>query len=528
VRSCKIELTTTMKNALTPLTFLSRSAFVYGDRIAVIDGERRFTYAQFQERVHRLAGALRKLGVGPGDRVAVLSPNTAMALEPHYGVPLMGAVLVMLNTRLAATELQWILNHCEAKVLLVDPLLAGQMEPLRGQMPALEHFITDYEGLLAGAEACEAQPVEIDEDGLLSINYTSGTTGFPKGVMFSHRGAYLNSLGELMEYGLREDTVYLWTLPLFHCNGWCFSWAVTAAGGVHVLLRQPQPERVVELIRGEGVTHLCGAPVVVGALAHYCAQNGVRFGSGLRIVTAGAPPSPAVLRAAEEMGAEMFHCYGLTETYGPMTLCAWRSEWNRLPADERAQRKAKQGVPYIIAGTDCRLVDEAMQDVPADGNTMGEIVMRGNNVMIGYFRNPEATAEAFRGGWFHSGDYAVMHPDGYLEIRDRKKDIIISGGENISSVEVEKVIYEHPAVLEAAVVAVPDEKWGEAPKAFVTLKEEGAADAAEIIAFCRERMAHFKCPKQVEFCVLPKTATGKIRKNELREKEWAGLEKRVN
>lgn len=517
-----------MKTPLTPLAFLARSAFVYPDRTAVIDGEHRFTYLQLQDRVHRLAAALRNLGIQPGDRVAVLSPNTVMALEPHYGVPLIGAVLVMLNTRLAPAELQWILNHCGAKVLLVDPQLAPQLEPLRSQMPALQHFITGYEALLASADPAQANPVEPEEDGMLSINYTSGTTGFPKGVMFSHRGAYLNALGELMEYGLKEDSVYLWTLPLFHCNGWCFSWAVTAAGGVHVLLRQPQPDRTVELIRNHNVTHLCGAPVVIGALAHHCAQHGIRFSNGLRIITAGAPPSPAVLRAAEEMGVEMFHCYGLTETYGPMTLCAWRSEWNALPANERAQRKAKQGVPYIIAGTDCRLVDENMQDVPADGNTMGEIVMRGNNVMIGYFHNPQATAEAFRGGWFHSGDYAVMHPDGYLEIRDRKKDIIISGGENISSVEVEKTIYEHPAVLEAAVVAIPDDKWGEVPKAFVTLKQEGAATAEDIISFCRDRMAHFKCPKQIEFRALPKTATGKIRKNELREKEWANREKRVN
>ncbi|MBS1825208.1 MAG: AMP-binding protein [Acidobacteria bacterium] len=517
-----------MKNALTPLNFLARSAFVYGDRLAVIDGDRRFTYAQFQERAFRLAAALRKLGVEPGDRVAVLSPNTVMALEPHFGVPLIGAALVMLNTRLAGPELVWILNHCEAKVLLVDPQLAPVLESLRDQMPALLHFITDYEGLLESGCVADVQPIEPDEDGMISINYTSGTTGFPKGVMFRYRGAYLNALGELMEYGLNSSSVYLWTLPLFHCNGWCFPWAVTAAGGVHVLLRQPVPERVVELIRQEGVTHLCGAPIVVGSLAHYCAQQGVKFDNGLRIITAGAPPSPAVLRSAEEMGAEMFHCYGLTETYGPMTVCAWRKEWNQLPANARAQRKARQGVPYIVAGTDCRLVDEQMNDVPADGNSMGEIVMRGNNVMIGYFRNPEATAEAFRGGWFHSGDYAVMHPDGYLEIRDRKKDIIISGGENISSVEVEKQIYEHPAVLEAAVVAVPDEKWGEVPKAFVTLKSEGAATAEDIIAFCRSRMAHFKCPKHVEFRLLPKTATGKIRKNELREKEWAGREKKVN
>ncbi|MBI4904695.1 MAG: long-chain-fatty-acid--CoA ligase [Acidobacteria bacterium] len=517
-----------MKTALTPLQFLARSAFVYRDKIAVVDGEERYTYAQFERRCHRLGSALRRLGVRQGDRVAVLSPNTSMALDPHFGVPLIGAVLVMLNTRLHAKELAWILNHCEAKVLLVDPQLAPAMEEVRGELPHVQHFLTDYEALLAtGEDRITDAPVP-DEDGLLAINYTSGTTGFPKGVMFSHRGAYLNALGELMEYGLKETSVYLWTLPLFHCNGWCFPWAVTAAGGRHVGLRAPHPEPIVEAIRAEGVTHLCGAPVVVGGLAHYASQKGVLFQNGLRIITAGAPPSPAVLRSAEEIGAEMFHCYGLTETNGPMTLCAWRNEWSELPPHQRAALKARQGVPYIIAGTDVRLVDEQMNDVPSDGSTMGEVVMRGNNVMIGYYNNPESTAQAFRGGWFHSGDYAVMHPNGYLEIRDRKKDIIISGGENISSVEVEKVIYEHPAVLEAAVVAVPDEHWGEVPKAYVTLKSEGAATAEDIIAFCRERLTHFKCPKKVEFGALPKTATGKIRKNELREKDWAGRGKRVN
>ncbi|MBI3209000.1 MAG: long-chain-fatty-acid--CoA ligase [Candidatus Solibacter usitatus] len=517
-----------MKNVLTPLHFLSRSAFVYRDKVAVVDGERRFTYAELETRVHRLASALRGLGIAPGDRVAVLSPNTSMALEPHFGVPLLGAVLVMLNTRLHSSELTWILNHCEAKVLLVDPQLAPVLEEVKKDLPSLRHFISDYEALLAtGADRLE-NPPEPGEDDLMAINYTSGTTGFPKGVMFSHRGAYLNALGELMEYGLREDSIYLWTLPMFHCNGWCFTWAVTAAGGRHICLRQPLPELAAAAIREESVTHLCGAPVVVGGLAHYAAQNSLKFTSGLRIITAGAPPSPAVLRAAEETGAEMFHCYGLTETYGPMTVCAWRKEWNGLEAGERSRWKARQGVPYIIAGTDVRLVDENMNDVAADGQSMGEVVMRGNNVMIVYYKNPESTEQSFRGGWFHSGDYAVMHPNGYLEIRDRKKDIIISGGENISSVEVEKVVYEHPAVLEAAVIAIPDEKWGEAPKAFVTLKEGSTASAEDIIHFCRERMSHFKCPKKIEFGPLPKTATGKIRKNELREKEWGGLEKRVN
>ncbi len=517
-----------MKSPLTPLSFLARSAFVYRDKVAVADGDRLFTYGEFQQRVHRLAAALRARGIGPGDRVAVLSPNTVMALEPHFAVPLIGAVLVMLNTRLQGAELAWILNHCEARFLLVDPQLAAILEPVHGELAHVRHFVTDYESLLAEGTLPLGEVPEPDEDGLLAINYTSGTTGFPKGVMFSHRGAALNALGEMLEYGLNESSVYLWTLPLFHCNGWCFPWAVTAAGARHVCLRQPHPGPIVDAIRDSGVTHLCGAPVVVGGLAHHASSHGIRFQNGLRIVTAGAPPSPAVLRSAEEMGAEMFHCYGLTETYGPMTLCAWRAEWNDLPPQERSRVKARQGVPYVIAGTDVRLVDEHMIDVPADGETMGEVVMRGNNVMIGYYRNPEATTEAFRGGWFHSGDYAVMHPNGYLEIRDRKKDIIISGGENISSVEVEKTIYDHPAVLEAAVVAVPDDHWGEVPKAYVELKTGDGVTADDLVAFCRERLAHFKCPKHVEFGPLPKTATGKIRKNELRERDWKGREKRVN
>ncbi|MCS7025752.1 MAG: acyl--CoA ligase family protein [Bryobacteraceae bacterium] len=517
-----------MKRALTPLTFLARSGFVYRDKVAVIHDDLRFRYAEFQDRCHRLAAGLRALGVEPGDRVAVLAPNTPMALEPHFAVPLIGAVLVMLNTRLAGSELAWILNHSGAKVILADPQLVKVLDPHRAEMPELKHVVTDYEAFLAGGVLPLEPLPEPDEDGLLSINYTSGTTGFPKGVMYSHRGAYLNALGELLQYGLCESSVYLWVLPLFHCNGWCFPWAVTAAGATHVCLRQAHPEQIAAAIASYRVTHFCGAPVVVGSLAHYAATQGIRFDHGLRIITAGAPPSPAVLRAAEAMGAEIFHCYGLTETYGPMTLCDWRREWDALPPEERARIKARQGVPYIIAGTDVRVVDEQMNDVPADGVTMGEVVMRGNNVMIGYYKNPQATEQAFQGGWFHSGDYAVMHPNGYLEIRDRKKDIIISGGENISSVEVERVLYEHPAVLEAAVVAVPDEKWGEVPKAFLTLKEGHWATPEEIIAFCRERMAHFKCPKHVEFRPLPKTATGKIRKNELRELEWAGREKRVN
>jgi fatty-acyl-CoA synthase len=504
-----------MKSVLTPLDFLERSAWVYRGRIAVVDGARHFTYAQFRERVHRQASALDKLGIAPGDRVAVLAPNTVAALEAQFGVILAGAVLVMLNTRLQGAELVWILNHCEARAVIADPQLAPLLESVSGELPHLAHLISDYEGLLAQGDF-PFTSVPPDEDGLVAVNYTSGTTGFPKGVMYTHRGAYLNALGEALEHGLTCRSVYLWTLPLFHCNGWCFPWAVTAAGARHVCMRHVDPEKIVELIRAEGVTHLCGAPVVVGTLAEYCAAKGIRFEGGLHIVTAGAPPSPAVIRAAEEMGASLAHAYGLTETYGPHTICAWHPEWDAFPPAERARMKARQGVPYIVAGGCLRVVDTQMRDVPPDGQSMGEVVMRGNNVMLGYYRNPKATEEAFRGGWFHSVDLAVMHPDGYIEIRDRQKDIVISGGENISSIEVEKVLAEHPAVLEAAVVAIPDEKWGEVPKAFVGLKSGRQASAEELIEFCRAKLAHFKCPKQVEFGPLPRTATGKIRKNELR------------
>jgi fatty-acyl-CoA synthase len=496
----------TMIAPLTPLDFLARSAAVFRDAVAVVDGARRFTYAEFDDRVSRLAGALWNLGVGPGDRVAVLAANGALPLEAHFGPMRIGAVLVMLNTRLQANELRWILRHCGAKVLLSDTPF---------EAPDVEHFVGDYEGLLARAKPCPPAPVT-DENALIAINYTSGTTGFPKGVMFSHRGAWVNAIGEIAEYGLNHRSVYLWTLPMFHCNGWCFTWAVTAAGGRHVCLPRPDPAEALRLIEQESVTHLCGAPVVVASLAQHCAAKGIRLARPLRIVTAGAPPPPAVLRAAEDMGAEVFHAYGLTETYGPHTVCIWKPEWDALPAAERAQLKARQGVPYLVAGMDLRVVDAEMKDVPADGQTMGEVLMRGNNVMLGYFDNPDATAEAFRGDWFHSGDLAVVHPDGYIELRDRAKDIVISGGENISSIEVEKVIADHPAVAEAAIVAAPDEKWGEVPKAYVGLKPGMAVTAAELIEWCRGRMAHFKCPKHVEFGPLPRTATGKVRKNELR------------
>jgi acyl-CoA synthetase (AMP-forming)/AMP-acid ligase II len=505
-----------MISPLSPLDFLARSAHTWRNSIAVVEGERRFTYAEFAQRVERQAAALQALGVAPGDRVAVLAPNGAMALEAHFAPMRIGAIVVMLNTRLASGELEWILKHCGAKVLLVDPAL----KPLIVNA-GVSRVIDDYEAMLAGAPAgCTPHPVT-DENACVAVNYTSGTTGFPKGVMYTHRGAWVNALGEIAEHGLDQRSVYLWTLPMFHCNGWCFTWAVTATGGRHVCLRQPDPAEAVRLIEAEGVTHLCGAPVVVSSLAQYCVAHQVKFARGLRIVTAGAPPPPAVIRAAEEVGAGIAHAYGLTETYGPHTVCSWNPAWDALPVEERALLKARQGVAYMIAGMDLRVSDAHMNDVPADGQTMGEVLMRGNNVMLGYYDNPKATAEAFEGGWFHSGDLAVMHPDGYIELRDRKKDIVISGGENISSIEVEKALADHPAVAEVAIVAAPDPKWGEVPKAYVGLKPGAQATAEELIAWCRERLSHFKCPKLVEFGPLPRTATGKIRKNELRARAKA-------
>jgi fatty-acyl-CoA synthase len=501
-----------MTSPLTPLDFLARSAHVFRDVTAVVDGGRRFTYSEFAARVDRMAAALQHLGVAAGDRVAVVAPNGAMALEAHFGPMRIGAILVMLNTRLGAEELKSMIGHSGARVVLAAPALRPMVEGASAR-----HIIDDYEGFLETGRGKALRPLApTDENAPISINYTSGTTGFPKGVMYTHRGAWVNAVGEITEHGLDGRSVYLWTLPMFHCNGWCFPWAVTAVGGRQVCLARPEPAEIVRLIQQEGVTHLCGAPVVVAGIAQYCGEHRIRFERPLRIVTAAAPPPPAVLRAIEETGAAINHVYGLTETYGPHTVCAWKSAWDDLPPDERARVKARQGVAYMVAGTDLRVVDENMRDIPADGGTLGEVVMRGNNVMLGYYENPQATAEAFAGGWFHSGDLAVMHADGYIELRDRAKDIVISGGENISSIEIEKVLADHPAVAEAAIVAAPDEKWGEVPKAYVTLRPGVSAGAEELIAWCRTRLAHFKCPREVEFGPLPRTATGKVRKNELR------------
>ena len=522
---------------LTPLQFLERTAFVYRDKPAVRYGSVWRTYPELYARVRRLAGALEQAGLKAGDRIAVLLPNVPPMLEAHFGVPLMGGVLVAINIRLLADEISYILEHSGSKALIYDTEYAATVDKIRAQLPNLRLFVAydesgitrpdvGYEEFLAsGSDEPRALPA-VDEDSIISINYTSGTTGRPKGVMYTHRGAAVNALGEIVEMGLRPESVYLWTLPMFHCNGWIFPWAVTAIGASHVLLRKVDPPLIWRLIESEGVTHFCGAPTVLVSLAND--PGAKRIERGLTITTAGAPPSPKIIRHMESLGAKIIHVYGLTETYGPITVCAWQEQWNYLPEDERAVLKSRQGVGYVSAGNLVRVVGEDMNDVARDGETMGEIVMRGNNVMKGYYNDPEATAKAFAGSWFHSGDLAVWHANGYIEIRDRGKDIIISGGENISTQQVEKVIVEHPAVLEAAVVAVPDDKWGEVPKAFVTLKVGAKATPEEIIAFARERLPGFKCPKYVEFGDLPKTSTGKIQKYVLRDREWAGRAKRVN
>ncbi len=510
--------------ALTPTAFLDRSALVFRDRVAVVEGERRWTYAQFRDRCLHQAGMLAELGVHPGDRVAVLAPNSSLMLEAHYGVLYAGAVLVALNVRLSAAELRTILEHADAKVLLV----AAELRDLADQVVGPDRGAgsdrrvveagPDYEALL-GAAAPLVVPVG-DERALMALNYTSGTTGTPKGVMYHHRGAYLQALAMCTHFHLTSAAVYLWTLPMFHCNGWCFTWAVTAAGGTHVCLPAVDPARVWELFATESVTHLCGAPTVLTSLVNHPDAAPIADREVV-VAVGGAPPSPTLLERCADLGLAVTHLYGLTETFGPIVICDWRSEWNLLPVAEQAVRRSRQGVANVVAQR-VRVVDAHGADVPDDGVTMGEVALRGNDVMLGYYRDPEATAAAAPDGWFRSGDLGVLHPDGYLEIRDRAKDVIISGGENISSVEVEAVLVSHPAVLEAAVIPVPDDKWGERPMAWVTLKPGQSASPEELKAHVRERLAGFKVPDRFEFGALPKTGSGKIRKFELREAVWSG------
>jgi fatty-acyl-CoA synthase len=515
------------RSELNPVEFLVRAAYMYAEKTAVVEGERRHSYRDLAARSWRLAHALRSAGLGKGDRVATLLFNSSAMLEAHFGVPAAGGILVAINHRLSPAEVAYILQHSGARFLLLD----SELETL------VQDAATDgltivrcgdpddgYERFLA--EASESRPeswLEHEEE-TISINYTSGTTGRPKGVQYTYRGAYLNALGEVVTAGMSPDSVYLWTLPMFHCNGWCFPWAVTAVAGRHVALRAVEPDLIWRLIDEEAVTHYCGAPTVQLMVINHPGAH--RLEQPVTAMVAAAPPSPTLLARMSELNFRIVHVYGLTETYGPITTSPEQEGAQELPVEERAKRLSRQGQAYVCADL-VRVVDEGLNDVPRDGQTMGEVIMRGNNVMSGYFADEAATDKAFRGGWFHSGDLAVWHPDGNIELRDRGKDIIISGGENISSIEVEQTIVAHPAVLECAVVGVPHEHWGERPKAFVTLNVGASASAEELIAFCRDRLAHYKCPDAIEFGPLPKTSTGKVQKFVLREREWAGRETRV-
>ena len=522
--------------ALSPLSFLKRAAAVYPNKPAVVH-DRVYSYAEFGARARRLASALQRRGFGRGDTVAVMAPNVPALLEAHFGVPLAGCVLNPLNIRLDAANLAFILEHGEAKVLITDREFAPTIERALKQLAKRPLVIDiddpmtelqggergarlgelDYEAFLAEGDPEFPWSLPEDEWQALCLLYTSGTTGNPKGVVYHHRGAYLNAVGQAVTYGLDRRSVYLWTLPMFHCSGWTFTWGVTAAQGTHVCLRRVDPRLVYPLIEERKVTHLCGAPIVLNMLAHAPADVRRALPHPVLVVTGGAAPPSTVIANMEKQGFNVVHAYGLTECYGPATYCATQDDWAEMDLDLRAARMARQGVSYVTLEEATVLDPESLVEVPRDGETMGELMLRGNTVMRGYLKNPSATDEAFAGGWFHTGDLGVLHPDGYIEVKDRSKDIIISGGENISSLEVEEALYRHPKVLEAAVVARPDARWGETPCAFVTLKEGAEATAEEIIAFCRDGMAHYKAPKTVIFRELPKTSTGKIQKFVLRE-----------
>ena len=521
---------TVFRSELNPVDFLYRAAYLYPDKVAVAAGKRRYSYTELAERSWRLANALRSAGLAKGERVAALLFNSPAMLEAHFGVPAAGGILVAVNNRLSGAEIGYILQHSGAKYLLLDTGLAAVAE-VSGLAGVTVIRCDDtgepgdpYEEFLAGASPVRPASWLEHEEETISINYTSGTTGRPKGVQYTYRGAYLNALNEVIVAGLGNDSAYLWTLPMFHCNGWCFPWAVTAVAARHVTMRAVDPELIWELIDGEGVTHYNGAPTVQLMVVNHPRAH--RLERPVTAMVAAAPPSPTLLARMSELNFRVVHVYGLTETYGPITVCPEQEAWRELPVEERATYLARQGQAYPSSDL-VRVVDEQMTDVPQDGKVMGEVIMRGNNVMSGYFDDEAATRKAFAGGWFHSGDLAVWHPDGNIELRDRGKDIIISGGENISSIEVEQTIAAHPAVLECAVIGIPHPHWGERPKAFVTLNEGATADAEEIIAFCRERLAHYKCPDSIEFGALPKTSTGKTQKFVLRQREWADQDTRV-
>lgn len=519
---------------LTPLSGLAWAERVYAERTAVIHGDMRYTYARMAERCRRLASALAGRGIAKGDTVAVIAPNTPALLEAHYGIPLAGAVVNALNIRLDAGALAFILGHGEAKLVIVDkafgPVMAEALARLEGPRPIVVHVDDgqaeggaligeiDYEAFLETGDPAWPRLFPDDEWDALALNYTSGTTGNPKGVVYGHRGAFLNATANALSFRLGPESVYLWTLPMFHCNGWTYTWAVTLAGGTHVCLRQVDPALIFPAIAEHGVTHLCAAPVVLTMLIH--APDAVKraFDRTVHVATGGAAPPSAVISAMESMGFSITHLYGLTETHGPSVLCAWQPGLDAMPLEERAAFVARQGVHHQMIADMAVRDPDTMEEMPADGESIGELMLRGNTVHQGYLKNPEATAAAFEGGWYRTGDLAVTHPDGYVQVKDRSKDIIITGGENVSSLEVEEVLYRHPKILEAAVVARPDEKWGETPQAFVNPKPGAALSAEDVIAWCRAHLAHFKCPRHVAFGELPKNATGKVQKFVLRER----------
>ena len=530
--------------ALTPLSFIERTAEVYPERLAIVHGELRQTWAQTYARCRQLASSLRRIGIGKNDTVAVMLPNTPPMVEAHFGIPMAGAVLNTLNTRLDPETIAFMLDHGEAKAVIVDPEFSAIMAkalPLRQSKaplavievqddlygpPAQSLGGTLYEDFVAAGDPNFAWELPADEWDAIALNYTSGTTGNPKGVVYHHRGAHTNAVSNVLEWDMPKHSVYLWTLPMFHCNGWCFPWTVAARAGVNVCLRRVDAKAIFDAIRQHGVTHYCGAPIVHGLLVNAPAALKEGLPAGVKAMVAGAAPPASMIEGMEQMGFDLTHVYGLTEVYGPATVCAKHAAWDQLDIGERARLNARQGVRYHLQRAAQVLNPDTMQPVPQDGETMGEIMFRGNIAMKGYLKNPQATQDAFRGGWFHSGDLAVQYPDGYIKIKDRSKDIIISGGENISSIEVEDVLYRHPDVLAVAVVAKPDEKWGETPCAFVELKAGAQTTPEDIVQHCKKHLAGFKVPRAVVFGELPKTSTGKIQKFELRRK--AGSASAIN